>query len=123
MPLEPTFIIRRIPLDDITIARRYAAKADQARDNGHEFLLSFNEYKRLVKRKKCYYTSIPFLQGDKQLGLSLDRIDNSKGYVSGNVVACLKTINTIKSSLENPSNPIGVKHLKRMCDALIKLGV
>ena len=105
---------------DLKIAKMYVSKADNARDNGHDFQLTFNQYKALITKKRCYYSNIPFQHGDKEYGLSLDRIDNSKGYVPGNVVPCLKVVNNIKSALENPTNLLEPKHLKRMCEILIK---
>lgn len=105
--------------DDLRIAKWYITKADNARVAGQEFSLSFNQFKKIVQRKTCYYTLIPF-QGDVEYKRTLDRIDNTKGYVPGNVVVCLNVVNNIKAALENPTNLVGPKHLKRMCEVIIK---
>jgi hypothetical protein len=53
------------------------------------------------QRGKCFYTDItlePVMgRGKHPHGLSVDRLDCSKGYVLGNVVLCSNRANTIKS--------------------------
>ena len=98
--------------EDISLAERYVAKAKSSRDRGIEFNLTFSEYKRLSKIKRCQYTGIVFSEyhngspKNENTMRTLERIDNSKGYIKGNVVAVCKSINGIKSMWENPSNPI-----------------
>lgn len=104
---------------DLRIAKWYLSKADNAKANGHEFTLSFAQFKKIVQRKTCYYTLLPF-QGTEDYKRTLDRIDNTKGYIPGNVVVCLNVVNNIKAALENPTNLVGPKHLKRMCEVIIK---
>jgi hypothetical protein len=106
-------------LNDIIIARAYLAKVDHAKSNNHEFTLSFSQFKRIITRKTCYYTSLPF-SGESDYRRTLDRVDNSKGYIPGNVVVCLNVVNNIKSALENPTNLLTPKHLKKMCEIMIK---
>ena len=93
-------------LDDATLCRLYINKASNANNDGHEFTLTFSEYKRVVKRKTCALSGITFSNykaGDKSFtALTLDRLDNSKGYISGNVIAVCNGINTLKSQWENP---------------------
>lgn len=109
-------------MNDVKVAEVYLDKANNAKKNGHKFSLSFSEFKRVISRKTCYYTSIPFILEDKEYRKTIDRVDNSKGYVSGNVVVCLNVVNNIKSALENPTNQLTVHHLKKMCDKIIKGG-
>lgn len=46
----------------------------------------------------CYYTNQPFtLKGSRSL--SIDRVDNSKGYTKGNVVWCWFSINAMKANM------------------------
>lgn len=108
-------------MTDEAIARSYISKIDNAKTNGHEFSLSFNQYKKLVSRKTCFYTSLPFNKDNTDYKKTIDRIDNSKGYVPGNVVVCLNVVNNIKSALENPNNQLTVHHLRKMCNSIIKL--
>jgi len=93
-------------MDDIEIARYYISKYINAKTKGIEFTLSFNEFKRVVTRQTCYYTRIPFNKDVPALFRTLDRIDNTKGYEKGNVVACLHCVNNIKSFIENTNNPL-----------------
>lgn len=81
---------------------------ENAKSSGHEFTLSLFEFKKIVSRKTCFYTGIEMR---KPIGknscewndLTLDRVDSTKGYVSGNVVACIHSANSIKGVWENPS--------------------
>jgi hypothetical protein len=40
----------------------------------------------------------------RRMNFSIDRVDSSKGYVTGNVVACHKAFNNFKSLYENKEN-------------------
>lgn len=101
-------------MDDLHIARKYVAKADQAKSLGHDFELTFTEYKRLILKKTCAYSGLPFSPVvNTWSSRTLDRIDNSLGYVSGNVVACTHGMNQIKSQAENPAIPIDLKTLAK----------
>jgi hypothetical protein len=103
-------------VDEVRIARMYVIKAERAKKKGIEFTLSFAQYKRLITRKICAYSGLRFSELDENcawksewLGLTLDRIDNSKGYIPGNVVPVCNGINQIKSQWENPRIPIDEK--------------
>jgi hypothetical protein len=51
----------------------------------------------LAQGSTCFYTGNPVLfTQDKQLSLSIDRVDQSKGYVEGNVVITNSRINRVK---------------------------
>jgi hypothetical protein len=54
--------------------------------------------KKLLSYKACYYTSRTF-EEDGPYARSFDRVDSSKGYVEGNVIACTVDINGKKSNL------------------------
>lgn len=61
---------------------------------------------------RCYYTGIPLeLTAPKHLVPSIDRIDNSKGYKSGNVVFCLWCVNKAK-------NDMTVEQFLEMCKSV-----
>jgi len=66
--------------------------------DGKYLLLMFKKQKG-----KCFYTEYEIDwkvgKGFKRNALSLDRIDNDKGYVKGNIVLCTKKANTIKSDM------------------------
>jgi hypothetical protein len=68
-------------------AKRRRSKA------GHIFTISFKTYKELILLP-CEYCGGQL----NEQGLGLDRIDNLKGYIEGNVVPCCKTCNIMKNS-------------------------
>lgn len=95
-------------MKDNTIAKKYLNKIQDAQKRKIEFTLSFAQFKRLCHTSKCFYTgTLLTLQTgpeQKHSDLTLDRVDSSKGYVPGNVVACCNLFNNIKSTFENPSH-------------------
>jgi len=56
--------------------------------------ITFEQYIEIMKENKCYYCDVS-LTGSA--GHSLDRIDNSKGYLVTNVKPCCRVCNTIMS--------------------------
>ena len=103
-------------MDDITLAKKYVNKHNSSRDRGLEFSLSLSEYKRLINRKICAYTGLRFKGGseNKWYNLTLERIDNTKGYISGNVIPVCSGINQFKSVIEAGNNPIDIPMVERM---------
>jgi len=104
-------------MEDISLAERYIIKANNAKSNNIIFQLSFMSYKNLMTSKKCKYSGIK-LTGKRQgkkirfTDRTIDRIDNRIGYVKGNCVAVCHGVNTIKSMIENPENPLTAKGLE-----------
>lgn len=80
---------------DLKIATKLLGLKQSAEIRKKEFNLTFLAIKNIYRSKKCYYTGI-VLTGKNR---SIDRIDNSKGYVIGNVVACDKDFNIKKGDL------------------------
>lgn len=68
-----------------------------------EFSLTVADVRRLLTTRYCYYTGIDMQEakdsGNTQHCRSIDRVDSSKGYVKGNVVACSTTVNKLKGDL------------------------
>lgn len=99
---------------DLYCAKHLAWKAENAKKRGIEFNLSFQSMKNLMGAKKCFYTGIPLTKStgkESELKLSdftIDRIDGSKGYVRGNVVACCHAANQMKNQFES----LGITGLK-----------
>lgn len=87
-------------MNDINIARKYLAKAASCVDRGIGFDLSIQSYKNLMRAKKCYYTGIPMEDEDGPFKRTIDRIDATKPYEKGNVVACCHFANKMKSYVE-----------------------
>lgn len=97
---------------DCYVARKLNAKANNAKDRGIEFNLSFQAMKNLLSANKCYYTGIVLSKPDagaqKANDLTIDRIDCTKGYVRGNVVACSYAANQLKAQFES-AGLVGLK--------------
>jgi hypothetical protein len=106
--------------DDYHLARKYASKITNTLSRHLDFSLSFNEYKRLLKTKKCYYTGVKFSEV-KGMEFSLDRIDSNVGYTKENTVPALKAINAIKNALfEHPErgHSVDVDMVIKMCQKI-----
>jgi hypothetical protein len=86
----------RIP--DIVVAKKLVKLQQSALSRGLEFDLKFHTVRRLLEKKTCTFTKIPFEESGP-LARSIDRIDSAKGYIEGNVVACTVEINGKKANL------------------------
>lgn len=89
----------KLEVTDLYVAEKMIKIATSATDRGIEYNLSFNECKRLLTRKTCFFTGVEMsgIANDPKQR-TFDRLDNSKGYVDGNLVACCKSINGIKGA-------------------------
>lgn len=85
-------------IKDIEVAKKMLKINQSANDRNLEYDLSFLTVKRLMSYKKCYYTGKEFKE-DGLFARSFDRVDSSKGYIEGNVVACTVDINQKKTNL------------------------
>lgn len=94
---------------DEAIARFYILKSERSAARNIEFNLSFAEFKRLNQAKRCRFTGIELTYNT----FSIDRIDNTKGYVTGNVVACHKAFNKMKGCAENPESDFTIAMLAK----------
>ena len=91
---------------DIRIAEKYLSKKHSAKARGIEFTISFQSFKNLMRAKRCYYSGVTLVAGGKDNTvvpntLTIDRVDSSKGYVKGNVVACSHRMNDLKNMAES----------------------
>lgn len=85
-------------ISDLEVAKKMLKIFQSAVDRKLEFDLSFESVKKLLSFNTCYYTNRKF-EDDGPFARSFDRIDSSKGYIEGNVVACTVDINGKKSNL------------------------
>ena len=111
-------------LTDIDVARKYLALANRAINDGTEFELSFTAYKNMVRAKYCKFTGI--VMSDTQHTQhesyrTIDRIDNKKGYISGNVCACSYMANQLKARFENPVLILKPEHAIAIALEVIKV--
>lgn len=80
---------------DLKVANKFINLSISAEKRGITFDLTLRGVENLLRAKKCFYTNEPLTDDNR----SIDRIDNSKGYVTGNVAACTKEINMQKGNL------------------------
>ena len=87
-------------ITDMYICKKMVKIIHSGNSRGIEVNLSFKELKKVMLTKKCFFTGEPlsFCDSDPNQ-LTVDRLDNDKGYVDGNVVACSKEFNQIKGNL------------------------
>lgn len=87
-------------VSDVDIAQKLLAIKSSADSRGIEFNLSLRKVKKLLNTKKCYISGVELnkIQKDDNQ-LTFDRLDNSKGYIDDNVVACSLRMNRLKGEL------------------------
>lgn len=84
-----------IELDTKTEAtfKRYQ---QSAANRGYEFNISRNQFKHVIN-SKCYFCgSDPIEYSDGLVRNGVDRLDNEKGYLHDNIIACCKICNAMK---------------------------
>lgn len=80
---------------------RYSRAVTKAIARDVPFLLNFDEWSELVEQECAYCAGALEPQG-----IGLDRLDNSLGYVLGNVVPCCAECNRIRSNKYTPQEMI-----------------
>ena len=80
--------LRRLPKNRYIILKAYSKRREQ------EFTLSKEEFFQL-NSNPCHYCNKSLID---ETGGGLDRIDNSKGYVLGNVLPCCGICNKIRGA-------------------------
>ena len=85
------------------LSRKYQHARRSSKTKGQEFNITLQDVKDIMKKQngKCYYTGQLFVDTfDMNERLSLDRLDNSKGYTKENTVICRWIVNKLKSNIE-----------------------
>lgn len=99
------------PTDDKVVSK-YVSIREKCKKEGLEFNLSLTSVRNLLRAKKCFYTGTEF--GTNETARSVDRVDSSKGYVKGNVVACTVRVNSFKSNLTYREIKMLAKNLEKL---------
>ena len=112
-------------MTDKRIAELYVSKCQHARKEGHEWNLSLFSFMNLMRAKRCKYTGIFMTENragknQRRSDVSIDRVDRTKPYESGNVVACCYQANKFKGQMESPSFHIKMKNVIKMCKLVVK---
>jgi hypothetical protein len=92
--------------ENVFLAKKYLSLKQSAANRGMDFNLTIEELGELLKDRKCYFSGVDLVCYEHSPGddlpdnyLTIDRLDNNKGYVSGNVVCCSKSMNIIKGQM------------------------
>lgn len=103
---------------ELAVANKYRGKVDNAKSRGVEFSLTLNDFRRLLMKKRCAYTGIALTlhkEGHpKNADLTIERIDNQRGYVNGNCIAVCAAANSVKGAFEDPNTFLSVQDAIRM---------
>lgn len=103
-------------ISDYEIACKYKNKHQNALKAGIEFNLSLMTVYNLCRSKRCHFTGVKLTAEN----FTFDRVDNQKGYVPGNVVACCHNFNQLKSDyLEHTTRT--TFSVEQLIEALTKL--
>lgn len=92
---------------ELFVLSYYQAKVQSCKDRGISFELNLVSVRNLLSAKKCGYTGLPLTRGKKGVQMTatdvtIDRIDNTRPYEKGNVIAVANVANNFKSIFENP---------------------
>jgi hypothetical protein len=95
---------RKLPLGEAAFNQALSKIKCAARTRGIEFSLTKSDFRALVSQN-CFYCNQPpsniyknSIKNGTFIGSGIDRIDSSKGYIVGNVVACCGSCNWAKGS-------------------------
>lgn len=97
-PVEPKKKESKPQISDVEVAKKLVNIHSSAQSRNLEFNLTFEYVKKLLEYNTCYYTNVEFTE-EGPYARSFDRVDNEKGYIVGNVVACTVDINGKKNNL------------------------
>ena len=87
-------------IDDMYICKRMVRIISSGESRGIDVNLTFAELKKILRARKCFFTGVDLdYEENSPTQLTVDRLDNDKGYVNGNIVACSKEFNEIKGNL------------------------
>jgi hypothetical protein len=96
--VDPKKEITRPIISDVEVAKKLVNIHSSAQSRSLEFNLTFECVRKLLEYTTCFYTNVTFTEEGSN-ARSFDRVDNERGYVVGNVVACTVDINGKKNNL------------------------
>lgn len=99
-----------IPDTDANIAVLYLGKIKSSAQRAIVFELSFQQFKRLITKKRCTYSGLLLNEHTR----TIERLDNAIGYVVTNCITCHRILNKIKGTCEDLTNPVKLKHIQKM---------
>lgn len=85
-----------LPVGGNPLKTLYKSYKELAEKRGYNFELSTEEFNNIIKQNCAYCSIPPFQKRNNLLFNGVDRVDNTKGYTSDNVVPCCGRCNTAK---------------------------
>lgn len=103
---------------NLWVANFYVSKVKTTKEAGIEFSLTLQQVANMLKAKKCFLTGIPLTHSNgsnpRATDVTIDRLDNTKGYVKGNVHAVCRAANAFKGTIENPNAVLKSGHMLKI---------
>lgn len=129
LSLSKDLSLRDLPVEVLTeyniklkASRLHATLLERCIQKRLPFDLTLNDCLKLLNRKTCFYTKEKINPSPSTpKSRSIDRIDCSKGYIKGNVVACTAQINLLKNELFENINSSHKIDLKQLTNLVTKL--
>jgi len=94
---------RSLDNGEASLNQVFAAYKRSAKIRDYSFEINKEEFHNIIKRKCFYCGSLPDnickMKSGDCIYNGLDRIDNNKGYIFGNVVACCYRCNVMKNTM------------------------
>lgn len=104
-------------MNSVELAQNYVAKATNAKKRNKEFTLSLISYANIKNQKFCAYSGIEF--NDSTNIMSLERINNDVGYVDGNVIPVLYTLNNIRGDLDLQNIKLRILYIEEKLNKIL----
>lgn len=102
--------------NDVIVARRLAKTYTSANNRGKPFNLTFDYMKNIMAQTVCAYSGEPFGGGEHEM--TLERWDNDKGYVIGNVIPVKSKYNNLRADLTIEQMTKATGLLLKECDTI-----
>jgi hypothetical protein len=114
------------PFNYDRVIRKWYSMRQSAHRRGIAFALIPTSLMNIMRAKKCYYSGVELTPGAKPgkkhnfSDFTVDRIDADVGYVAGNVVACCRAVNQMKSFIEARGETPTPEQMKKIIAAARK---
>lgn len=95
----------RLPHGESMFNEIFRSYQSHARERGNEWALARDEFRSIIIRDCVYCGTCPSQGRDRKISNGkfnyngIDRIDNTKGYIPGNVAPCCRSCNTAKNAM------------------------
>ena len=92
-------------MNEKSIIQQHKKRKANATKRGVDFTIDTDQLKSILETSRCYYINTPLNVRSNHFkgitGVTIDRIDNNKGYIPGNVCASSNIANQMKNMCES----------------------